>query len=125
MEIEHCRGCIFRSGISGDEPAGEPGPASIVNVEVDYLKGNAGAGRSCGDGAGGMKEELPLALVEEEAEGAVSAESGEKQGEGECAEEPARADDHRFGFGLRMPGQLLIRRRVRREIQEVYRRRGR
>jgi hypothetical protein len=36
-----------------------------------------------------MEEKLPLALVEEEAEGGVSAEGGEQDGEDEGGEEPA------------------------------------
>lgn len=98
MEIQHRVGSVFRSGIGGDKPAVEPGLTGIVNVKVNFLKSDAGFGGSCGDGAGRMKEKLPLALVEEQTEGAVSAEGGEHDSDGEARKKPSRADVNAGGL---------------------------
>ena len=42
-----------------------------------------------------MQDELPLALIEEQAEGEIAAEERGNNGEGDGFEEPARADDFR------------------------------
>jgi hypothetical protein len=70
---------------------------------MDFFISHAGGARGCGYVAGGVEEHLPLALVEEEAEGGVSAESGCEEGEGEGGEEPAGADVG-FGFGVGVMG---------------------
>jgi hypothetical protein len=61
----------------GRNPPGvEAGLAGVGDVEVDFLVAEAGGGGGGGDGVAGVKEELPLALVEEESEGCVSTEDG-------------------------------------------------
>jgi hypothetical protein len=56
-----------------------------------------------------MEEQLPLALVEEEAEGGVSAEGGGEEGEGEGGEEPAGADVGGWvGAVVEFPGWGLV-----------------
>ncbi len=50
-----------------------------------------------------MQDELPLALVEEQAEGEVAAEERRNDGEGDGSDKPDGADDIRWG-GLRWGG---------------------
>ena len=109
VEIEH-RGCyVFGLRVCRDVPAVELGLSGIVDVEMDFFEGHAGVGRGGGDGAGGMEEQLPLALVEEEAEGGVSAEGGGEEGEGEGGEEPAGADVGGWvGAVVEFPGWGLV-----------------
>jgi hypothetical protein len=92
---------------------------------VNLLKSHAGAGRRRRDGAAGMEEELPLSLVEEQAESAVSAEGSKDHGESESGEQPAWADGDRFGRGLWGARQLLSQRPARRAIRAEFRKRGR
>ena len=132
VEIENRDGDVFRLRVGGNPPAVELGKAGVGDVEVDFFVRQAGAGRSRGDGARGMEEELPLALVEEQAEGGVSAEGGSGEGEGEGSEEPAGADIRRgFGAVVDFSGWRLalrhcvIRRQARRGIRGQFRRRGR
>jgi hypothetical protein len=55
-----------------------------------------------------MEEHLPLALVEEEAQGGISTEGGGEEGEGKSGEEPASADVDWFrGSACRRFGHSL------------------
>jgi hypothetical protein len=49
-----------------------------------------------------MVEKLPLALVEQEAKSAVSAERGKQERDPEGNGQPARADDDGFGSWVRL-----------------------
>jgi hypothetical protein len=73
VEIENRGGYIFGAGRGGEVPAVELGLAGVVDVEVDLFEGQAGGRWRGGDLAGGVVNQLPLALVEEQAEGGVSA----------------------------------------------------
>ena len=53
-----------------------------------------------------MQDELPLALVEEQAEGEIAAEERRKDGEGDGFDEPDGADDFRWS-GLSVGCALL------------------
>lgn len=60
-------------GGGGNPPAGELGGGGLIGAEPDELVGGACDGDGSGRGAGGVEDELPLALIEEEAEGEVAA----------------------------------------------------
>jgi len=92
VEIKDRGGYVFRPSVSRNPPAVELGKSGISDVEVNFLERQAGGAWGCGDGPRGMEEHLPLALVEEEAQGGVSTEGGGQEGKGESCEEPARAD---------------------------------
>jgi len=71
----------------------------VGEVEICELKTD---GCGCGgDGARGMKDELPLALVPEQAEGGPGAEESDGEDDGEGFEDPARVDEFRWGAVLR------------------------
>jgi len=86
-------GSSGREGVSrggGDKPAvelrragGVVGEVELGEVETD----GCGGGR---DVAGWMKDELPLALIPEEAEGAPGEEERDGEDDGESFEDPAR-----------------------------------
>lgn len=85
-------GCERVCGGGGDEPAVELGDAGGVVGEVEFGEVEAdGRGRG-GDSARGMEDELPLALIPEEAECAPGEEERDGEGDGEGFEEPARID---------------------------------
>ncbi len=107
VEIEDGVGGIAGAGGGGDPPAVEAGLAGGGDVEVNLLERQAGGSGGGGDGVAGMEEELPLALVEEKAEGGVSADGGEDEGEGEGGDEPAGADGGRR-FGERVVGDAAL-----------------
>jgi len=86
--------CIGLGGVGGrgNPPAVKTGIAGIGDVEADVVEGEAGGGGRGADGARGMVEHLPLALVKEQAQDSVGAEGGGRQGESEGGEKPAAAD---------------------------------
>jgi hypothetical protein len=53
-----------------------------------------------------VQDELPVALVEEEAEGEPGAEEGGEEGEGEGLGEPERMNDFDGGVGVFLWGRL-------------------
>lgn len=106
VEIEDGLRGVRGIGGSGHPPCVEVLVAGAGNVELDVVEGNAVAQGRVGEGAARMEKELPLALVEEEAEGAVSAEDGGEDGQEEGGEKPASADDRR-GLGRRGRGAGL------------------
>jgi hypothetical protein len=59
---------------------------------VDFGAGKQDFVGSGGNGAGGVKDELPLALVVEEAERTPGQQECDGEDEGEGFEEPARVD---------------------------------
>jgi hypothetical protein len=86
------------AGVAGGSGGGEVGSgelrkAGLGGVEVDLIGGELGQDV---EGLGvpvGMEHELPLALVEEEAEGDVTADQGSEDGETDGFEEPEGVDD--------------------------------
>ena len=88
-------------GRRGDPPAGELWGGGFVGAEVDELVGDACYGGRCCGGAGGVEDELPLPLVEEEAEGEIAADECSDDGCGYGLSEPKRAYDFRRGVGWR------------------------
>jgi hypothetical protein len=64
-----------------------------------------------------MVEKLPLALVEQEAKSAVSAERGKQERDPEGDGQPARADGDGFGSGLRL---MALTRFLRHNIRGVH-----
>jgi hypothetical protein len=70
------------------------------------LEGEVEDGGGLGYGAGGVEEELPVALVEEEAEGEPRAEESGKEREGEGFGEPEGVDDFDGGVGALFLGWL-------------------
>lgn len=74
--------------------------AGVVDAEVDLREGEAERGRRGGDGAGGVQNQLPLAVREEDADGDVGAEQGDGEDAAEGFEYPGRIDevDH-LGWG--------------------------
>ena len=85
----------------GDPPAGELRGGGFVGAEVDELVGDAGDGGGCGRCAGWVQDELPLALVEEQAEGEVSAEESRDDGDGDGFYQPHGADVFVLNFSWR------------------------
>ena len=73
------------SGAGGDVPGGEAGSAGGAGVELDGVKGDGGGGGELG---GGMQNELPGALIDEEADGQPGAEERGDDGGGEGFDEP-------------------------------------
>jgi hypothetical protein len=73
-----------------DEPAVELRDACGVVCEMEIGEGEADGCGCGGDVAGGMKDELPLALVVEEAERSPGAEESDEEDETESFEDPAR-----------------------------------
>ena len=79
-------------GGGGDPPAGELWGGGFVEAEVDEFVGGSGDIGGCGGGAGGVKDELPLASVEEEVQGEPCAEEGNEDRNADGFEEPCRID---------------------------------
>lgn len=96
VKIENRVGCVLRVGGGGDPPGIDAGFAR--DREVEIVERNTAFERRAGNRAGGMEEELPLALVEEEAEGSISAKDSGGDGDEEGGDEPASADNG-WGFG--------------------------
>lgn len=67
-------------GGGGNPPAGEPRGGGLVGAEADELVGDACDGGWSGRRAGWVEDELPLALIEEEAEGEIAADEGRDDG---------------------------------------------
>lgn len=89
--------CVAGLGGGGNPPAGELGDGCFVGAEVDELVWRAADGGGSGGGSVGVKDKLPLALIEEEAEREVATDDRCADGGGDGFEEPARVDC----FGLR------------------------
>jgi hypothetical protein len=87
VEEERGRG---RRCVGGNEPAVELRGAGGVVGEVELGELEAERGGRSGDGAGGMKDELPLALIPKEAERSPGQEERDGEDEGEGFEDPAR-----------------------------------
>ena len=92
---------VAAAGVGGNPPAGELRGGGFVGAEADEFVGDAGDRCWAGGGAGWVQDELPLALVEEQAEGEVAAEERREDGEGDGFDEPDGADDIRWS-GLRL-----------------------
>ena len=86
-------------GGGGEPPGGDAGLAGLGGVEADGVEGEVEGGGGAGDGAGGVEDELPLALIEEQAGGEPRAEERDEQGEGEGFEQPEGMDDLDGGGG--------------------------
>ena len=69
------------------------GDGRVVYTEVDFGVGEIERGGSGGDGAGGMKDELPLGVRVENADGGVGAEEGEEDDGAEGFEDPGYFDE--------------------------------
>ena len=69
------------------------GDAGVVDGEVDFGEGKVDGGRSGGDGSGGVEDELPLGVGEEDAEGGVGEEEGDEDYGGEGFEDPGDFDE--------------------------------
>ena len=91
VEIEDRVVCVRSAGACGDPPAVELGLAVVIDVEVGFVEGQAAGCGSSGEGARRMEEKLPLTLVEEQAEGGVSAEGGKQKRQREASRNPTRA----------------------------------
>ena len=87
---------------SGDPPASELGNGGFVGAEVDQLEGSAVNGGGSGRGSSGMKDKLPLALIEEQAEREITAEDGDDYGAEDSFDEPDGIDWFWFGSWLRL-----------------------
>ncbi len=92
-KVEDGVGGVAAGGCGGEEDSGELGQAGFGGVEVDLFGGETGQGVEGLGGALRVQDELPLALVEEEAQGDVAADEGSEDGEANGFEEPERADD--------------------------------
>ena len=67
-------------GCRGNPPSGELRGGGLVGAEVDEFVGSAGDRLRGGGGVHRVEDELPLALVEEVAEGEIGAEDGGEEG---------------------------------------------
>ena len=102
-------------GRGGNVPGGESGLASLGGSEADGVEGKAEGGGGLGDSGGGVEDELPVALVEEKAEGEPCAEECGEEAEGEGFGEPERVDDldgvvGGFGVGATLGWRHLVSR---------------
>ena len=84
---------VASAGIGGDPPAGELWGGGFIGAKADELVRDAGDGGWAACCASGMKDELPLALIEEPAEGEVAANQRCDDGQSEGFDEPDRIDD--------------------------------
>jgi len=100
-EKEDCGVSVAGAHSGGNPPAGELRGGGFVGTEVDELVGDASDGGRCGRCAGWVQDELPLALVEEQAEGEVSAEESRNAGDGDGLHQPHGADVFILNFGWR------------------------
>ena len=80
------------SVVGWDEPAVELWEARGVVGEVEFGEFEADGCGCGGDVARGMEDELPLALIPEEAECAPGAEERDGEDDGQGFEDPARVD---------------------------------
>ena len=104
--------------LGGNPPAGELRRGRLVRAEVDEFVGIACNGlRACAC-ARGVQHELPLSLIEENAEGDVGAEQRGEQGESESFDEPRRTDHFRLRRRRRAAG-LCLRGRAGHECASV------
>jgi hypothetical protein len=92
VQIENGVGRIRRLRGGRNPPPVELRDAGFRDVEVNLVKSEAHGGWGRGESAGGMEEQLPLSLIEEQAERAVAADSGGAESRGESGEQPASAD---------------------------------
>src|SRR6202012_48057 len=81
------------AGVGGDPPAGELRGGGFVGAEADEFVGDAGDGLRAVCGACGVQDKLPLALVEDPAEGEIAAKDRCDNGEGDGFDEPDGTDD--------------------------------
>ena len=87
---------VAGGGIGGNPPAGELRGGGLIGTEVDEFVGDACDGWRVRGGAGWMQNELPLALVEEPAEGEIAAEERSNGSDGDGFDQPDGADDFRW-----------------------------
>lgn len=73
---------------SGNPPAGELRNSGFVRAEVDELVGYAVDGFRGSIGARGMKNDLPLSLVEEQTERKIAADESHAGSDGDGFDEP-------------------------------------
>ena len=100
-EIEDGIACVTGGGIAGDPEAGELGDGGLVGAEADKVLvglGLFGIVRR-------VEDELPLALVEKQAEGKIAADDCCEDDTADGLEEPDWAYD--FGTGGLLPGFRL------------------
>ena len=118
VQIEDGVGGVLCGGCGGwgrcrNVPGGETGLAGLGGVEADGVEGEVECGGRLGDGAGWVKDELPVALIEEQAEGEPGAEERGEQAEAEGFGEPERVDhlDRLVGgvFGVGAVGWFVRR----------------
>ncbi len=87
---------VVAARVGGNPPAGELRSGGFVGAEADKLVGNPGDGCRAAGCANGVQDELPLALIKEQAEGEVAAEERRENGEADGLGEPDGVDDIRW-----------------------------
>ena len=97
---------VAGAGIGGNPPAGELGRGGFVGAEADEFVGDASNGGWAGCGTERMQDQLPLALIEEKAEGEIAADESRKDREGDGFDQPDGIDDLWSWLG----GCALVRR---------------
>ncbi len=100
-EEEDCGVGVAGAWCGGNPPAGELRGGGFVGSEVDELVGDSGDGGGSGRCTGWVQDELPLALVEEQAKSEVSAEESRDDGDGDGLHQPHGADVFILNFGWR------------------------
>jgi hypothetical protein len=86
---------VAGAGVGGYPPAGELRDGGFVGGETEELIGDACDGCGTSGGSRRAQDELPLALVEEPAEGEIAAEERREDGKGDGFEQPDRTDNLR------------------------------
>ena len=84
---------VASAGTRGYPPAGELRRGGFVRAEADEFVRNACDGGRAACGAKRMQDQLPLALIEEEAEGEITADERCKDGESDGFNQPDGIDD--------------------------------
>ena len=99
MQIENRKGRVtrpsggLRSCFRGHPPAGKVRCAGAEVTKVDRGEGEASGFRCAVDRVGGVEDELPDALIEEQAGGEIRAEERDCKRKRERLAEPDRTDD--------------------------------
>jgi len=98
-------GSVAAPGRGGNPAAGELRSGRFVGAKANEFVGSAGDRCGAGGCAGRVQHELPLTLVEEQAEGEVAAEERRNDGEGDGFNEPDGTNDIRWnGLWVSWPG---------------------
>jgi len=98
---------VAAAGVCGNPPTGELWRGGLVRAEADDLVGDAGDRCWAGGGADWVQDKLPLALIEEQAEGEIATEKCSKNGGGDRLDQPDGADVVR-GIGLRCSAVVCL-----------------